>query len=76
MIDASLAQLVTDENEVFVREGDTTLLMLGSRVRAPEGVQSKRLIINDYRSFLRLYYSFLFSIFRARTARLRVQGTH
>ena len=39
MIDASLAQLVTDENEVFVREGDTTLLMLGSRVRAPEGVQ-------------------------------------
>ena len=25
--------------------------MLGSRVRAPEGVQSKRLIINDYRSF-------------------------
>ena len=51
MIDASLAQLVTDENEVFVREGDTTLLMLGSRVRAPEGVQSKRLIINDYRSF-------------------------
>ena len=76
MIDASLAQLVTDENEVFVREGDTTLLMLGSRVRAPEGVQSKRLIINDYRSFLRLYYSFLFGIFRARTARLRVQGTH
>ena len=29
----------------------TTLLMLGSRVRAPEGVQSKRPIINDYRSF-------------------------
>ena len=25
--------------------------MLASRVRAPEGVQSKRLIINDYRSF-------------------------
>ena len=63
MIDASLAQLVTDENEVFVRAGDTTLLMLGSRVRAPEGVQSKRLIINDYRSFLRLYHSFLFGIF-------------
>ena len=39
MIDASLAQLVTDENEVFVREGDTTLLMLGSRVRAPEEVR-------------------------------------
>ena len=38
--------------------------------------EPKRLIINDYRSFLRLYYSFLFSIFRARTARLRVQGTH
>ena len=55
MIDASLAQLVTDENEVFVREGDTTLLMLGSRVRAPEGVQSKRLIINDYRSFFCVY---------------------
>ena len=28
--------------------------MLGSRVRAPEGVQSKRLIINDYRAFLHL----------------------
>ena len=42
----------------------------------PEGVQSKRLIINDYRSFLRLYHSFLFGIFRAKTARLRVRGTH
>ena len=42
MIDASLAQLVTDENEVFVREGDTTLLMLGSRVRAPEGGGTKQ----------------------------------
>ena len=61
MIDASLAQLVTDENEVFVREGDTTLLMLGSRVRAPEGVQKsswkilqqteKTLCINDMQGF-------------------------
>ena len=42
----------------------------------PEGVQSKRLIINDYRSFLCLYYSFPFGIFRAKTARLRVQSTH
>ena len=42
--------------------------MLGSRVRAPEGVQSKRLIINDYRSFLCLYYSFPFGSTRLAVA--------
>ena len=76
MIDASLAQLVTDENEVFVREGDTTLLMLGSRVRAPEGVQSKRLIINDYRSFLRLYLSLPFGILRVEKGCFRGNVIH
>ena len=50
MIDASLAQLVTDENEVFVREGDTTLLMLGSRVRAPEGGGTKQKTDNQWLS--------------------------
>jgi len=35
--DSSLNQSVTDKNFVFVREVDTTLSMLGFRVRAPEG---------------------------------------
>ena len=39
--------------------------MLGSRVRAPEGVQSKRLIINDYRSFCFLYLYPIIRHFRA-----------
>ena len=57
MIDASLAQLVTDENEVFVREGDTTLLMLGSRVRAPAGSLKIRELHNSSSLFLYLNYA-------------------
>jgi hypothetical protein len=41
--DSSLNQSVTDKNFVFVREVDTTLSMLGFRVRAPEGGAEKQL---------------------------------
>ena len=50
--------------------------MLGSRVRAPEGVQSKRLIINDYRSFLRLYLSLPFGILRVEKGCFRGNVIH
>ena len=45
--------------------------MLGSRVRAPEGVQSKRLIINDYRSFCFWCVALLYGNSRVEKGHLR-----